>query len=99
MFSAARIDAAEAYRIGFVQKVLPEEELAAYVADYAAGIAANAPLTVKAMKRISCEVLKDPSERNLALCDEMVAACFASDDYTEGRKAFMEKRRPEFKGR
>lgn len=99
MFSAARIDAAEAYRIGFVQKVLAEDELEKYVADYAAGIAANAPLTVKAMKRISCEVLKDPAERNLALCDEMVAACFASEDYTEGRKAFMEKRVPEFKGR
>ncbi|MHA1527681.1 MAG: enoyl-CoA hydratase, partial [Alphaproteobacteria bacterium] len=62
-------------------------------------IAANAPLTVGAMKFISTQVLADPADRDLARCDEMVAACFASEDFKEGRRAFMEKRKPVFQGR
>lgn len=99
MFTGERIDAAEAYRIGFVHKVVPAADLNAHVADYAAGIAANAPLTVTAMKLISAEVLKDPAERDMALCEALVDACFGSEDYVEGRTAFLEKRPPSFKGR
>lgn len=99
MFTAERIDAPEAYRIGFVQRVVPAAELGAHVAAYAATIAANAPLTVKAMKLISAQVLKDPADRDLDLCQSLVDACFASEDYHEGRTAFMEKRPPVFKGR
>jgi enoyl-CoA hydratase len=43
--------------------------------------------------------LADPADQDLAKCDEMVAACFASDDFKEGRRAFMEKRKPRFEGR
>ncbi|WP_193368782.1 enoyl-CoA hydratase [Pelagibius marinus] len=99
MFSAERIDAEEAFRLGLVQKVLPEEELESFVAGVAGRIAGNAPLTVKAMKAITNEVLKDPEDTDLALCDRLVADCFASEDYKEGRRAFMEKRDPDFKGR
>jgi len=99
MFSAERIDAEEAFRIGLVQRVLPEEELESFVAGFGGRIAANAPLTVKAMKLITNEVLKDPEETDLALCKRLVAECFASEDYKEGRRAFMEKREPVFKGR
>ncbi len=99
MFSAQRIDAEEAFRLGLVQQVLPEEELESFVTDFAGRIAGNAPLTVKAMKAITNEVLKDPADTDLALCDRLVADCFASEDYKEGRRAFMEKRDPAFKGR
>lgn len=99
MFSARRIDAAEALRIGLVLQVLEEGELETFVDDYAGRIAGNAPLTVRTMKFIAGEVFKDPADRDLESCDRRVAECFASEDYKEGARAFMEKRDPRFKGR
>jgi enoyl-CoA hydratase/carnithine racemase len=98
-FSGRQLAAAEALAMGIVNKVLPEAELAAFVADYADTIAQNAPLTVAAIKQAAIQALKPEAERNLQLVDEMVARCFASEDYIEGRTAFMEKRKPAFKGR
>ena len=58
----------------------------------------NAPLTVKAAKHIANEAMKDESKRDLARCAELVEQCFSSQDYSEGRRAFMEKRKPAFTG-
>ncbi len=98
-FTARQFDAEEALQMGLVNRVLPPEDLAAYVDDYAATIAGNAPLTVLAAKTVIGQVLLDANDRDLDLCQQVVDDCFASEDYQEGRKAFMEKRKPEFKGR
>jgi enoyl-CoA hydratase len=99
MFFTARLfSAAEAYDMGLVNRVLPDEQVPGYVAEYARTITGNAPLTVNSVKAIVGEVLKDPATRDLARCEELVRACFASRDYVEGRQAFMEKRPPRFIG-
>ena len=97
-FTARQFDAEEARTMGFVNRIVPATDLEDYVKSYAETIAANAPLTVKAAKYIANEVMKDESKRNLTRCAELVEQCFASKDYTEGRRAFMEKRKPEFTG-
>jgi enoyl-CoA hydratase len=97
-FSARQIDADEAYARRLVDQVVGEEALEHAVTEYAGRIAGNAPLTIAAMKFITGELLKDPSQRDVERCDEMVQACFNSEDYVEGRRAFMEKRKPQFKG-
>jgi enoyl-CoA hydratase/carnithine racemase len=98
-FTARQFSAEEALRMGLVNQVVPAAELAAYVDNYCAMIAANAPLTVHAAKIAIREALKDEAARDLALCKRLVDECFASTDYAEGRTAFMEKRKPVFAGR
>jgi enoyl-CoA hydratase/carnithine racemase len=97
-YTARRYDAAQALAMGMVGHVLPDEQVEPFVMDMASAIAENAPLTVTAVKRIAQEAVKDPAKRDLALCEKLVADCFASQDYIEGRRAFMEKRRPQFIG-
>ena len=97
-YTARQFTAQEALMMGLVNRVLPDGEFDAYVKDYAETIAGNAPLSVDSVKFIVGQILTDESKRDLAKAEEMVQACFASNDFKEGRTAFMEKRKPKFTG-
>jgi enoyl-CoA hydratase len=97
-YTARQFDAEEARLMGLVNRIVPKDELEAYVKNYAAVMSANAPLTVHAVKYAINEAVKDESARNLKHAAELVERCFGSNDYAEGRKAFMEKRKPVFTG-
>ena len=97
-YTARQYDAGQALAMGIANHVLPDAEVEPFVMDMAETIAANAPLTVAAVKQIAQEAVKDPADRDLAKCEALVRTCFASRDYVEGRRAFMEKRKPAFTG-
>src|SRR5438105_763698 len=97
-FTGRQFDAEEARVMGLVNRVVPEAELEAYVKNYAETISSNAPLTVKTAKFIVGQATTDETKRDMACCRELVEQCFKSNDYTEGRRAFMEKRKPVFTG-
>ena len=97
-FTGGRFSASNAETMGLVNRVVPVTELESTVTTLAETIAANAPLTVKAAKAAINEGTKNPDERDLDRVAAMVEACFNSEDYKEGRRAFMEKRKPEFQG-
>jgi len=98
LFSARQLDAAEALRVGLINAVCATDELEGRVRDYAASIAANAPLTIRAAKAAMRAFERYSLVDDTQAIDALVNRCFDSDDYREGRQAFMDKRSPRFKG-
>jgi enoyl-CoA hydratase/carnithine racemase len=98
MFTGRLLDAAEAQRVGLVSRLVEPGEIDAAVAQLAGTIAANAPLTIRATKEAVRRILRSRRIERDAL-DDLVVACYTSEDFKNAVAAFLAKERPSFGGR
>ena len=97
-FTARLFTCQEALTMGLINRILPKNILSQYIDNYARTIAENAPLTIHAAKIVIDQIKKPSDQYDATLCQNVVDRCFESEDYKEGRLAFMEKRKPNFQG-
>lgn len=98
-FTARRINATKACDVGLITRICEVGKLDALEAEYKKALAENAPITVCAGKAIIAQILKPSPEVDHDQCRQLIKDCFESEDYAEGRRAFMEKRKPVFRGK
>jgi enoyl-CoA hydratase len=99
MFLGRRYNADEAFAMGLVQRVLPDAKLEPYVDDVINTLCENAPLSIANTKTILEEFVKSEGTADPARMRAAIERCAKSADYIEGRRAFMEKRKPRFTGK
>ncbi len=99
IFTGDMIDANRALQIGLVNRVVPAESLLDEAKQLAQKIVSKAPLAVRYAKQAINEGLQVDLERGQLIEQDLLALCFSTEDQKEGMKAFLEKRKPEFKER
>ena len=98
-FTGRKFTSNEALKMGLVNDVVKNDELDIYIDNLTNNIVENAPLTIRSVKVSVNEGLKIHQKSNLEKVNKLVEECFSSEDYMEGRRAFMEKRKPRFGGK
>ena len=99
MYTGKMIDAAEAERIGFLNRVVPHNKLEEAVNEIAEAIVSKSPIIIKYLKKAITRGLYTDLAAGLAFEKTQWALCFATEDHNEGIDAFLNKRKAEFKGR
>ena len=100
LYTARNIKADEAYRLGFVNAVYPQEELMPAAKKMAGIIAANAPIAVRNSKKAANDGLQTDMDQAIVIEEKLFGACFETEDQKEGMAAFLEKRKEkQFKNR